>query len=349
MINEAIKLLQELIAIPAVSREEDAKATALEQYIAAQGLSYTRIKNNILCHPQHLDTAKPTVLLNAHLDTVKPVANWTRDPFTPSIEDNRIYGLGSNDCGGGLVCLLMTYIRLLQTPQPYNLLYLASAEEEVSGKNGVELALTQLPVKPSFAIVGEPTGMQPAVAERGLMVLDCTAHGVSGHAARDEGVNAIYEAMKDIEHLKELATSLKSSPMLGGVKMSVTQIAAGTQHNVVPNTCTFVIDVRSNELYTNEKLYKKIKSALSADIKARSFRLSSSSISSEHPIVKRAVELELTPFGSPTLSDQALMPFPSIKIGPGDSSRSHTADEYITVSELEAALSLYPQLLTLNL
>ena len=259
--------------------------------------------------------------------------------FCPVIEDGKLYGLGSNDDGASLVSLLQVFRVLRQQQRPYNLIYLVSAEEEVSGKNGIEHVLPLLP-HIDIALVGEPTGMQPALAEKGLMVLDVTAHGKAGHAARNEGDNAIYRAIKDIQWFQTYKWE-KESELLGPVKMSVTIINAGTQHNVVPDKCTFTVDVRSNELYTNQELYEQICQHVESDVQARSFRLNSSSIELTHPLVQRIIQLGGKPFGSPTLSDQALMPFPSLKMGPGQSSRSHTADEYIEVKEIEEAIAFY--------
>lgn len=254
-------------------------------------------------------------------------------------KDEAIYGLGSNDAGASVISLLHAFIHLIKKEQSYNLIFLASCEEEVSGKMGVELALTKLPPI-DFAIVGEPTGMHPAIAEKGLMVLDCIAKGKAGHAARQEGVNAIYKAMKDIEWFSSYEFPLQTD-LLGPVKMSVTMIDAGTQHNVVPDICKYVVDVRSNECYSNEELFQLIKDHVSAEVTARSFRLNSSRIDVNHPFVQRTVILGKSPYGSPTLSDQALMPFPSVKIGPGNSARSHTADEYILKSEIREAIESY--------
>jgi acetylornithine deacetylase len=284
------------------------------------------------------------LLLCAHIDTVKPVSTWTRDPFTPVVEDGRLYGLGANDCGGGLVSLLAVYRLLRGLSLKYNLVYLASCEEEVSGEGGFRLALPELPPI-DVAIVGEPTGMQPAIAEKGLMVIDGTAYGKSGHAARNEGVNAIYEALDDLVWLRDYRFK-KESPLLGPTKMTVTVLNSGTQHNVIPDECHFVIDVRTNEYYQNEFLFAFLQKHVKSELKARSFRLSSSHIPMEHPLVQRCVEMGMTPFGSPTLSDQALMPFLSLKLGPGESSRSHTADEFICLSEIENAIQTYVQLLS---
>lgn len=304
------------------------------------GLNPQREANNVWAVAPGFDESKITVLLNAHIDTVKPVATWTRDPYAPMVEGDRLYGIGANDCGGGLMALLQVFRILSVQTLPYNLVYLASAEEEVSGKDGVERVLPLLP-KVDVAIVGEPTGMQPAVAEKGLMVIDGYAHGVSGHAARNEGVNAIYEALDDLLWLRDYRFK-KESELLGPTKMTVTQVESGTQHNVVPDLLHFVIDVRTNEYDKNEDVFAFLQKQMKhCDLKARSFRLHSSCIDMAHPLVQRCMTLGLKPFGSPTLSDQALMPFPSFKLGPGNSARSHSADEYICLSEIEQAIGLY--------
>ena len=341
--NDAVELLKRLISIPSVSRDETAAADVFEQQVSAWGLPARRIGNNILIQ-EELNPHQPTLLLCAHIDTVKPVSTWTRDPFTPVVEDGRLYGLGANDCGGGLVSLLAVYRLLRGLSLKYNLVYLASCEEEVSGEGGFRLALPELPPI-DVAIVGEPTGMQPAIAEKGLMVIDGTAYGKSGHAARNEGVNAIYEALDDLVWLRDYRFK-KESPLLGPTKMTVTVLNSGTQHNVIPDECHFVIDVRTNEYYQNEFLFAFLQKHVKSELKARSFRLSSSHIPMEHPLVLRCVEMGMTPFGSPTLSDQALMPFLSLKLGPGESSRSHTADEFICLSEIENAIQTYVQLLS---
>ena len=341
--NDAVELLKRLISIPSVSRDETAAADVFEQQVSAWGLRARRIGNNILIQ-EELNPHQPTLLLCAHIDTVKPVSTWTRDPFTPVVEDGRLYGLGANDCGGGLVSLLAVYRLLRGLSLKYNLVYLASCEEEVSGEGGFRLALPELPPI-DVAIVGEPTGMQPAIAEKGLMVIDGTAYGKSGHAARNEGVNAIYEALDDLVWLRDYRFK-KESPLLGPTKMTVTVLNSGTQHNVIPDECHFVIDVRTNEYYQNEFLFAFLQKHVKSELKARSFRLSSSHIPMEHPLVQRCVEMGMTPFGSPTLSDQALMPFLSLKLGPGESSRSHTADEFICLSEIENAIQTYVQLLS---
>lgn len=343
MASQAIALLQSLIAIPSLSREETAAADHVQHYLELNGMTTGRKGNNVWSMSPNYTSEKPTILLNSHIDTVKPVSAWTKDPYTPQIIDGRLYGLGSNDAGASVVSLLHIFLELCRTEQAYNLIFLASCEEEVSGKEGVELALSALP-DITFAIVGEPTEMQPAIAEKGLMVLDVTAYGKAGHAARNEGDNAIYKILKDIEWFRDFRFE-RVSPLLGPVKMTVTQVNAGTQHNVVPDRCTCVVDVRSNELYSNEELFALIKENVSSEVNARSFRLNSSRISEQHPIVRSAVKMGRIPFGSPTLSDQAMMRFPTLKMGPGHSSRSHTADEYIVLSEIEEAIGIYMKLL----
>lgn len=341
-VDEAVELLEQMVGIPSVSREESQVADLIERRMEEWGLQPRRDGNNLWCVTDY-HKERPTLLLNAHIDTVKAAASWTRAPFQATRENGRIYGLGTNDDGASVVSLLQAFRILSHKKQDYNLIFLASCEEEVSGKNGIEHVLPLLPPI-TVALVGEPTGMQPAIAEKGLMVLDITAHGVSGHAARNEGVNAIYKALKDVEWLRTYRFP-KESSLLGPVKMSVTVINAGTQHNVVPDSCTFTVDVRSNECYSNEEIYHTVCSHVGSEVKARSFRLNSSRIAPEHPIVKRAAAMGRTSFGSPTLSDQALMPFPSLKMGPGDSSRSHTADEYIEIEEIHEAIRMYVKLL----
>ena len=342
--NDAVELLKELIAIPSVSRDETKAADCLSEYLNQWNLPHGREGNNLWIGCQDWDNNRPTLMLNAHIDTVKPVSSWTRDPFTPTQEGVILYGLGANDCGGGLVSLLQVYRMMLHRPRNYNILWVASAEEEISGANGFSRVLPHLP-KVDVAIVGEPTGMQPAIAEKGLMVIDGYADGVSGHAAREEGVNAIYEALDDLVWLRDYKFR-KESPLLGPTKMTVTVVKSGTQHNVVPDTLHFIIDVRTNEFYQNEFLFEFLcKKMTKCELHARSFRLHSSSIPQDHPIIRRCLERGMTPFGSPTLSDQALMPFPSFKLGPGESSRSHSADEFIKISEIEQAISTYLYLL----
>lgn len=341
---QAVEWLKQLVATPRTSRNESAAADLWQHIMVDQcGLDVHRDGNNLWVVAADFLADRPTLLLNAHIDTVKPVSAWQRDPFTPTLEGDRLYGLGTNDDGASLVSLLQVF-RVLSTQQrSYNLIYLASAEEEVSGKGGIEHVLPLLPPI-DVALVGEPTGMQPAVAEKGLMVLDVTAHGRAGHAARDEGDNAIYHAIDDMQWFRTHQWE-GVSPLLGAVKMSVTIVEAGTQHNVVPDQCTFTVDVRSNECYSNEELYGLICQQVKSQVQARSFRLNSSCIDLAHPLVQRAIALGGKPFGSPTLSDQALLRCPSMKMGPGDSRRSHTADEYICLSEIEHAIGHYIRLL----
>lgn len=348
-VGDALSLLQRLIATPSVSRDESRAADIMQSAMEEYGFKPEREGNNLWVMSADWDDGRPTILLNAHIDTVKPVATWTRDPFAPVMEGDRLYGLGSNDCGGGLVSLLQVF-RILCGHEgsrsgalPFNLLYLASCEEEVSGAGGIRAVLPLLP-KIDVAIVGEPTGMQPAIAERGLMVIDGVAKGKSGHAARDEGVNAIYEALDDLSFIRDYRFD-KVSPLLGPTKMQCTVVNSGTQHNVVPDECRFIIDVRTNEYYTNEEVFDFLQTKLRSRLQARSFHLHSSSIPEEHPLVQRCKAMGMRPFGSPTLSDQALMRFPSFKLGPGQSSRSHSADEFICVSEIRDAITKYVSLL----
>ncbi len=339
---DTIDLLKNMIRIPSFSRDEGAVADFLERWMLTEGFEARRLGNNLWMESGPAD-GRPTILLNAHIDTVKPASGYTRDPFTPEIEDGCLYGLGSNDDGGSLVALLETYSRLIQKEQPYRLIFSATAEEEVSGKGGLDLILPELG-RIDFGVMGEPTGMRMAVAERGLMVLDCTAYGKSGHAARNEGVNAIYKAIVDIQWFKSHSFD-RVSDFLGAVKMSVTQINAGTQHNVVPDRCTFVVDVRPNGMYTNPELLELIKSSVSCEVKERSTRIGSSHLPMDHPAVVRGLSLGLEPFGSPTTSNQALCHFPTLKIGPGDSARSHSADEYIRLDEIADGIETYVALL----
>ena len=342
-VSDAVQLLKKLIATPSVSRNEKDAADIMEQTIRSYGFEPQREANNLWIIDPHYDESRPTLLLNAHIDTVKPVASWSRDPFSPDVEDGVLYGLGSNDCGGGLCSLLQIFRMLTEKPQSYNLIYLASAEEEVSGKDGITRALPLLP-HIDLAIVGEPTGMNPAVAEKGLMVLDVIAHGKSGHAARNEGVNAIYEALDDMRWIRDYKFE-KVSEFLGPTKMTLTVVNAGTQHNVIPDKCTMLVDIRTNEFYDNEEVYEFIRQHLKSEVKAHSFRLKSSRIDPEHPLIRKCVAMGMNPFGSPTLSDQALMHFPSFKLGPGESSRSHSANEFIRISEIRDAIAKYETLL----
>ena len=338
-VEQAIELLERLIATPSVSRDESAAADIIEAQFESMGFTPMRKGNNVWAEAWAHDNDKPTILLDAHIDTVKPNAAWVRDPFAPTVEEGRLYGLGSNDTGGSLVAMMAVFSQIAATEQPYNLIMLASAEEEVTGVNGVRAVLPELG-KIDLAIVGEPTSMQPAVAEKGLMVLDCVAKGVAGHAAREEGVNAIYKALCDIEWFRTHRFE-RVSPMLGAVKMTVTGIESGTQHNVIPSECKFMVDVRVNECYKNEELLAEIRAAVECDVTPRSTHLNSSAIALDHPAVERLVAMGRTPFGSPTMSNQAVMPFTTLKLGPGDSARSHTADEYILLSEIAEAVEVY--------
>lgn len=343
--QEALELLKKLISTPRTSRNESAAADIIRQDIIAHGYNVERTDNNILCKSHYYNPGKPAFLLNSHIDTVKPVASWTRDPFNPQIENGRLYGLGSNDAGASLVSLLQTFYLIDRNPNSLNLIFLATAQEEVGGAEGMRKMASMLPPL-EVALVGEPTGMQPAIAEKGLLVLDMGIHGKSGHAARDEGINAIYRAEDVIRFIREYRFD-KISPLLGPVRMTVTVINAGTQHNVVPDLCTLTVDIRGNEYYTNEEIFGTLRRELPewCDIKARSMDLNSSGIDSSHPLIRRAVSLGLKPFGSPTLSDQALLECPSFKMGPGMSSRSHSADEFIMIDELSEAIPTYLSLL----
>jgi acetylornithine deacetylase len=342
--EEYIALLEKLIATPSVSREEAKTADLIREFFAIKSIELQRIQNNVIVRNKHFDPEKPTILLNSHHDTVKPNASWKKDPFTPVVVDGKLYGLGSNDAGGPLVALIAAFMEYYdQENLKYNLIMAATAEEEISGRNGIELVLPELG-EIDFAIVGEPTKLEMAVAEKGLMVLDCTAKGRSGHAARGEGVNAIYKAMKDISWFQKFGFE-KSSEMLGDVRMSVTVINAGTQHNVVPDACKFVVDIRSTDCYTNEEILDIIGEHVECDVSSRSTRLQPTGLPDGHILRKCAKDLNIKTFGSPTLSDQALMPFPSVKIGPGDSARSHTADEYIGIREVRDGIDLYIKLL----
>jgi acetylornithine deacetylase len=341
---ESVELLKAMIGIPSLSREENGVADFFEKKLTEWGLNPKRSGNNIWVRNKKWDDKNPVILLNSHLDTVRPVRGWTYDPFLATVEDGRITGLGSNDAGASVVALLGVFRHFCESDNlPYNLIFCASAEEEISGENGIASVLDQLG-KIDLAIVGEPTNMQIAIAEKGLMVLDCEAKGISGHAARNEGENAIYKAIKDIQILENFRFPIES-PVLGAVKMTVTQIEAGQQHNVVPDMCRFVVDVRTNEFYSNEEAFKVISGLIKSEVKPRSFRLNSSGIKGNHPLVQRGIETGLQIYGSPTTSDQAVIPYPSVKIGPGDSARSHTADEYILFSEISEGIATYIRLL----
>jgi len=340
---DAIDLLKEMITRPSFSREEAEVADFLESQWEKAGHEVCRKGNNLWLIAPGFDAARPTILLNSHIDTVRPVHGWEKDPFIPDEDDDCLYGLGSNDAGASVVALYEAFTLLSTKYQYYNMIFLASAEEEISGNNGVESVLGELPPI-TFGLVGEPTSMQPAIAEKGLMVLDCICHGISGHAARNEGVNAIMKAIREINRLHNISFPLQSD-LLGPVKLTTTMIKAGTQHNVIPDRCEFTVDIRTNEFYSNREIYDEIAKTVDCEVISRGFRLNSSHINLTHPVVERAVMLGKQPFGSPTLSDRALMSFPTVKMGPGDSSRSHTADEYIRLSEIRDAIALYVRLL----
>lgn len=342
--EDAVQLLKELIQTPSFSKEEDGTAGIISRFMAQKGVATSRVGNNVFALNEHFDATKPTLLLNSHHDTVRPNPQYTKDPFQAIEEDGKLYGLGSNDAGGPLVSLIATFLDFYhQKDLSYNLALAATAEEEISGTNGIEYALRFLPAV-DCAIVGEPTLMQLAVAERGLMVLDGMANGKAGHAARNEGENAIYKAVKDIEWFSTYQFP-KVSDLLGPVKMSVTVIETENKaHNMVPAQCNFVVDVRVNELYTFEEVLETIESNIGSSVKPRSLRLRSSGIALDHPLVKAGLDLGRTYYGSPTTSDKALMPFPALKMGPGDSARSHTADEFIYLDEIQQGIELYIQL-----
>lgn len=336
-----IKLLQQLISTPSFSREEKHTADILAAFLSNEGIQKVqREHNNVWVYNLNFDPVKPTILLNSHHDTVSPNGAWSRDPFIADITDGKLYGLGSNDAGGSVVSLIAAFLHFYKSSNlKYNLCLAITGEEEISGNAGIESILPQLG-ELSFAIVGEPTQMHLAIAERGLMVLDCVAHGTSGHAARNEGVNAIYEAIKDIEWFRNYRFS-KESELFGGVTMNVTIISAGTQHNVIPAECRFTVDVRVTDCYTNEEVLEEIRRNVSSEVFPRSTRLKSSHIDPSHPIVAAGIALGRNTYGSPTTSDQTLLSIPSLKMGPGDSSRSHSADEFIYVEEIEDGIKQY--------
>ena len=344
LFQQAVTLLERLIATPSLSGQEEHTATVISDFLQDQGVEARRFKNNVWAVNKHFDPQKPTVMLNSHHDTVKPAAGYRRPPFEPQIEQGRLYGLGSNDAGGPLVSLITAFLYFYDKPGlPYNILLAATAEEEISGRQGIAALIKELPPV-AVAIVGEPTRMQMAIAEKGLLVLDCTVHGQAAHAAHGEGVNAIYKALKDIERIRTYRFA-KVSPLLGPVKMTVTIIQAGSQHNVVPDTCTYTIDVRTTDAYTHEEILAELSGMLQAEIKPRSLRLRPSAISRDHPLVMAGKQLGMSTYGSPTLSDQSLIDIPSIKLGPGDSTRSHTADEYILLDEIGDGILKYIELL----
>lgn len=342
--DKYIRLLKKLIATPSFSKEEGPAAAVIRHFLDEEGINYQTKKNNTWAYNKYYTKGKPVLLLNSHIDTVRPAKGYSLDPFSPVEKEDKIYGLGSNDAGGPLVTLLAVFLYYYEKEDlPWNLVFAATAEEEISGRQGLEIVMPEiLPV--AFAIVGEPTRMEVAIAEKGLLVLDCFAYGKSGHAARNEGVNALYKAMDDINKLRTFKFD-KASELLGEVKITVTQIEAGTQHNVIPDVCQFVVDVRTNEFYQNKDAARIIADLLDSEVKPRSVRLNSSGISIDHPFARKAIESGIRVYGSPTTSDQAIMHFPSVKIGPGDSARSHSADEFIFKSEIISGFDRYLQLI----
>ncbi|MCM1076346.1 MAG: M20/M25/M40 family metallo-hydrolase [Bacteroides sp.] len=351
---DIIGLLSKMIATPSISRQEEGTATVIHDWLAQAGVSPKRFRNNVYALSENFDPSRPTLLLNSHHDTVKPAASYTRDPYTPTLEDGRLYGLGSNDAGASAVALMQTFIDLHTTPLPFNMLLAITAEEEVGGENGMRAFLPHIAgegITIDCAIVGEPTRMQAAVAERGLVVLDCVTPGVTGHAARGEGINAIYRAIDDIEALRSFRFP-KVSDTLGDVSVNITQINAGWQHNAIPDECRWVVDIRTTDAFSNEDTVSLLRGAVKwSTLTPRSTRVRASVIADSHPLVRSARALGCTTFVSPTTSDMSLMhDFPSLKIGPGQSSRSHSADEFVLVSEIEDAVRIYRQLIeTLNL
>lgn len=342
--DKYIDLLRTLISIPSFSKEEEKAAEAIRNFLTDMEIPFKTKKNNTWAHNTHFVKGKPVLLLNSHIDTVQPAKGYSLDPFSPVEEGDKLYGLGSNDAGGALVSLLAVFVHFYEREDlPYNLVYAATAEEEISGRQGLEIVMPEItPV--AFAIIGEPTRMELAIAEKGLLVLDCYAHGKSGHAARCEGENALYRALDDIQKLRAFRFGQKSD-LLGEVKITVTQIEAGTQHNVIPDICHFVVDVRTNEFYPNKEAARILSELIESEVKPRSFRLNSSGISTDHPLAAKARQMGIKIYGSPTTSDQAIIQFPSVKMGPGDSARSHSADEYILKSEIISGIQRYIDLL----
>lgn len=343
--QDAVQLLKQLISIPSFSKEEAATATCIEHFLNGHNVTTHRYLNNIWATNKFYDISKPTILLNSHHDTVKPNKGYTLPPFEPIVQDEKLFGLGSNDAGGCLVSLIATFLYFYSHQHlKYNIILAATAEEEISGNNGIEILLPILPTI-DFGIVGEPTLLNMAIAERGLLVLDCVALGKAGHAARNEGENALYKAMQAIDWIKNFKFE-KVSNLLGEVKMTVTSIETDNkQHNVVPPKCSFVVDVRVNELYTFDEVIDTIQQNINCTIQPRSCRLKSTSIKIEHPIIQAGLKLDKKYYGSPTTSDKALMNFPTLKMGPGDSARSHTADEFIFLSEIKEGITTYINLL----
>lgn len=350
--KRALNLLTQLIAVESVSRSETASADILQEWLTVNAPDATvgRIHNNVYAVPRTLRADRPLLLLNSHHDTVPPCQGWVRDPFKPDIEGDRLYGLGSNDAGASAVALTVTFADLLREDNlPVNLLLAITAEEEVTGINGMRALLPHLAEQgftPDMAIVGEPTGMQCALAERGLVVLDGVTTGRAGHAARSEGVNALYLAVDDINRLRQMEWPRRSD-ILGPIGVNVTCINAGSRHNIVPGRCEYVVDVRTTDAYTNEQTVEMIRQAVKhSSLTPRSTHIRASVIPKEHPLVQSAISLGCGTFVSPTVSDRAVLtPIPALKIGPGQSARSHTADEYVTLSELNDAIRLYPRII----
>ena len=339
--KEAVELLQALIATPSTSRDEARTGDLLFAFRADHGAAPERLYNNVWARAEGFDPRRPTLLLNSHHDTVRPAASYTRDPYAPTLEEGRLYGLGSNDAGASVVSLAETFLTFRTRRLPFNLVVALSAEEECMGEHGMRALLPALgPI--DMALVGEPTGMQAATGERGLVVLDCTAHGRSGHAARGEGINALYIAMDDIARLRTFRFE-RESQLLGPVGIAVTQIEAGTQHNVVPDTCRFVVDVRTTDAYSNEEVVEQLRAVLHSDVVPRSTRIRAAAVGDDHPLVRAARAVGRQTFVSPTTSDRTLMPFPSLKMGPGESARSHSADEFVLVAEVDEAITIYEQ------
>nr|WP_122120138.1 M20 family metallo-hydrolase [Alistipes megaguti] len=339
--KEAVELLQALIATPSTSRDEARTGDLLFAFLADHGAAPERLYNNVWARAEGFDPRRPTLLLNSHHDTVRPAASYTRDPYAPTLEEGRLYGLGSNDAGASVVSLAETFLTFRTRRLPFNLVVALSAEEECMGEHGMRALLPALgPI--DMALVGEPTGMQAATGERGLVVLDCTAHGRSGHAARGEGINALYIAMDDIARLRTFRFE-RESQLLGPVGIAVTQIEAGTQHNIVPDTCRFVVDVRTTDAYSNEEVVEQLRAVLHSDVVPRSTRIRAAAVGDNHPLVRAARAVGRQTFVSPTTSDRTLMPFPSLKMGPGESARSHSADEFVLVAEVDEAITIYEQ------
>ena len=350
--SDAVSLLKKLITTPSFSKEEDKTAEIIAQFFTEKNIPVNRLLNNIWCTNKYFDETKPTILLNSHHDTVKPNLQYSKDPFEAIVEEGKLYGLGSNDAGGCLVSLIAAFLFFYDKKYlKYNIVIAATAEEEISGVNGIEKLLASSEFSSpfrglgGFAIVGEPTLTNLAITEKGLLVLDCTATGKAGHAARDEGDNAIYKAITDINWFQTYRFA-KISQTLGPIKMSVTSINTENKaHNVVPAFCSFVVDIRITDEYSHEEILETIKLHIQSEVKPRSMRMRSSKIDKEHPVVLAGVKLGKQVYGSPTTSDAALIPAPVLKCGPGDSARSHTADEFIYLEEIEEGINTYIKLL----